>query len=216
MEWPSGIDTFAHKGALNVHGKTIAVLGNGFKNIFPKENIPLMEEILKKGGAIVSEYSPDIEACSQQFVARNRIVSGLSIGVLVIEAMYRSGTTITAKFAKQQGKSIFCVPSNLGRKNGVGTNNLIKEGAKLVTEVDDILNHFKMEKQKIKKVEMHIPQEYMSIYKAIEDEPTHIDFICKKLNTKTSDINSTIMMMELEGYIKSLPGNYIERVKNVL
>lgn len=211
-----GIDTFSHRGALNAHGKTIAVLGNGLNKIFPEENIPLMEEILKKGGAIVSEYPPNTEACSKRFVERNRIVSGLSIGVLVIEAMFRSGTSITAKLAIQQSKPVFCLPSNLGRKNGIGTNHLIKEGARLVTETEDILNYFKIKKQNIKHIKIKIPEEYKTIYDAIDDEATHIDFICKKLNTKTSDINSTLMLMELEGYIKALPGNYIEKVRNVL
>ena len=170
-----------------------------------------MQEIIKCGGAVVSEYPPNVEASSKKFIARNRIVSGLSIGVLVIEAMYRSGTSITARMAKGQNKPIFCLPSNLERKNGVGTNHLIKEGARLVTETEDILSYFKIKKKQNKVIKIQIPEEYRTIYEAIEDEPTHIDFICKKLNTKTCDINSLLMMMELEGYIKSLPGNYITK-----
>ena len=211
MEWLSGIDTFAHRGALNALGKTIAVLGNGLNKVFPEENIPLMQEIIRSGGAVVSEYPPNVEASSKKFIARNRIVSGLSIGVLVIEAMYRSGTSITARMAKGQNKPIFCLPSNLERKNGVGTNHLIKEGARLVTETEDILSYFKIKKKQSKALKIQIPEEYKTIYEAIDDEPIHIDFICKKLNTKTCDINSILMMMELEGYIKSLPGNYIKK-----
>lgn len=208
-----GIDTFAHKGALSVGGKTIAVLGSGFNYIYPEENRKLLSEIILNNGAIISEYKPDTIPDSKNFPKRNRIVSGLSNGVLVIEAVYRSGTSITAKLAKQQGKPVFCVPSNLGRKNGVGTNNLIKEGASLITSVDDILDCLHVEKkQEIAKRE--IPKEYIEIYKAIEEEPTNINIICKKLKTDISNINATLMIMELEGYIKSLPGNNFKKVIN--
>lgn len=213
-----GIDAFAHEGTLKVKGKTIAVLGGGFNYIYPEENIELMEEILKMGGTVISEYPPNTRPESKKFIERNRIVSGLSIGVLVIEAMYRSGTSITAKIAKKQGKTVFCLPSDLGRKNGIGTNKLIKEGSKLVTEANDILDYFKIKRVEIDNVNktIKIPQEYQAIYEAIGSEPTHVDIICKKLSTNMSNINSTLMLMELEGYIKSLPGNYIERVSSVL
>lgn len=211
-----GIDAFSHEGALNANGKTIAVLGGGFNHIYPEENIELMEKILKSGGTVVSEYPPDILPDSKKFVERNRIVSGLSIGILVIEAMFRSGTSITAKIAKEQGKTVFCLPSNLGRKNGIGTNKLIKEGAKLVTEANDILSYFKIRIKEEVIEKMQIPQEYQALYEIIGDEPIHIDMICKKLSTNVSNINSTLMLMELEGYINSLPGNYVERANNVL
>lgn len=213
-----GIDAFAHEGTLKVNGKTIAVLGGGFNYIYPEENIELMEEILKMGGTVISEYPPNTRPESKKFIERNRIVSGLSMGVLVIEAMYRSGTSITAKIAKEQGKTVFCLPSDLGRKNGIGTNKLIKEGAKLVTEANDILDYFKIKRVEIDNVNktIKIPREYQVIYEAIGSEPTHVDIICKKLSTNMSNINSTLMLMELEGYIKSLPGNYIERVSSVL
>lgn len=209
-----GIDTFAHKGALKANGKTIAVLGGGFNHIFPEENIELMKEILKKGGTVITEYAPDVNISSKNFVERNRIVSGLAMGVLVIEAMFRSGTSITAKLAKEQGKTIFCIPSDLEKKNGIGTNKLIKEGAKLVTDATDILDYFQIRKANVKEKikEIKIPQEYQTIYEVIENEPIHVDIICKKLNTSMSNINSTLMLMELEGYIKSLPGNYIKKV----
>lgn len=206
-----GIDTCAHNGALSVGGTTIAVLGSGFNHIYPEENIELFENIISKGGAVISEYPPNTRPESYYFPERNRIVSGLSSGVLVIEAVYRSGTSITAKLAEKQGRTVFCIPSNLGRKNGVGTNTLIKEGAKLVTHSDDILQYLGIEKitepPKIK-----IPAEYAPIYNAIEDEPTNINIICKKLNTNISEINASLMLMELEGYIKSLAGNYYEKV----
>ena len=211
-----GIDSFAHEGTLKVNGKTIAVLGCGFNNIYPEENIGLMEEILQADGTVISEYSPNVSAESKRFVERNRIVSGLSMGVLVIEAMYRSGTSITAGIAREQGKVVFCIPRDLDTKNGIGTNKLIKEGAKLVTEPDDILEYFKIKRKESTITKRKIPQEYKAIYDVIEDEPTHIDIICKKLQTNMSNINSTLMLMELEGYIKSLPGNYVEKVNDVL
>ena len=213
-----GIDTFAHQGALKVNGKTIAVLGCGFNNIFPKENIGLMEEILQADGAVVTEYMPNIKVASGRLIERNRIVSGLSMGVLVIEAMHRSGTSITAGMAKEQEKTVFCLPRNLGDKNGVGTNRLIKDGAKLVTNSNDILDYFQIPKIRVSNTihKVKIPKEYETIYNAIEEQPTHIEVICKKLQTSISEINSALMLMEIEGYIKSLPGNFVEKVYDVL
>lgn len=208
-----GIDTCAHKGALSVGGTTIAVLGSGFNYIYPEENIELFKNIISKGGTVISEYEPNTKPESYYFPERNRIVSGLSSGVLVIEAIYRSGTSITAKLAEKQGRPVFCIPSNLGRKNGVGTNTLIKEGAKLVTNSDDILQYLNIEKA-TELLKIKIPPEYVQIYEAIEDDPTNINVICKKLNTNISEINASLMLMELEGYIKSLPGNYYEKVIN--
>lgn len=207
-----GIDSFAHKGALRVGGKTIAVLGSGFNYIYPEENQELFKQIIENDGAVITEYEPDVKPNSENFPKRNRIVSGLSKGVLVIEAVYRSGTSITAKLAKQQGRKVFCIPSNLGRTNGVGTNQLIKEGAMLVTNIDDILNTMEI----AKKTECNlvkIPAEYLNIYETLEDEPININVICKKLKTDISSINASLMLMELEGYIKSLPGNYYEKVE---
>lgn len=108
-----GADTVAHIETLNNGGKTIAVLGNGFNNIFPKENIELYERILASGGVVITEYEDDIEAESKNFIERNRIVSGLSFGVLIIEAKYRSGTSITARLAKAQGRKVFALPRKI-------------------------------------------------------------------------------------------------------
>ena len=138
-----GIDSAAHIGTMEAGGKTIAVLGNGFNHIFPKENIELYKEIIRKGGLIVSEYPPDTEAKSNLFLERNRIVSGLSIGVLVVEAAHRSGTSVTAKLAESQGRKVFVLPHEIDDKYGVGTNNLIKKGAILITSTRDIINNFK-------------------------------------------------------------------------
>ena len=139
-----GIDTIAHNSSFNKKGKTIAVLGSGFNKIFPKENIYLFNQIIENDGLIISEYPPNIEAESSNFRARNRIISGISLGVLVIEAKYRSGTSITAKYAKKQGRPVFTIPHELENPNGVGTNRLLKNGATLVTDTMDILKNLKL------------------------------------------------------------------------
>ena len=135
-----GIDTVAHLYSYKEKGKTIAVLPNGFNHIFPKENIDLYEKILDNGGLVISEYSPDIKAKSKYFLERNRIVSGLSLGVLVVEAAHRSGTSVTAKLAQTQGRKVFALPHEIWDSHGVGTNRLIKTGATLVTCVEDIFD----------------------------------------------------------------------------
>lgn len=142
MEWQYGIDTVAHKSTLESKGYTIAVLGNGFNNIFPIENIPLYHEIINKNGLVLSEYPPEEKAKSKNFLERNRIVSGLSKGILIIEAMHRSGTSVTARLAKEQERKVFVLPHEIDDKNGVGTNRLIREGAILVTSVKDIISEF--------------------------------------------------------------------------
>lgn len=134
-----GIDSIAHKATLQANGKTIAVIGNGLDIVYPEENRELVNEIIKQGGAIVSEYIIGTKPEKMNFPARNRIISGLSNGVVVIEAKKKSGTMITVDFALEQGKEVFAVPGNITSENSKGTNELIKQGAKLVTNVNDIL-----------------------------------------------------------------------------
>lgn len=137
-----GIDTFSHIGALENTDSTIAVLGCGIDKIYPKENIKLAREILNKNGLIISEYIMGSRLEKLNFPARNRIISGLSEGVLVIEAPEKSGALITVDFALEQGREVFAVPGNINSMFSKGTNKLIKEGAKLVDEIDDILQEF--------------------------------------------------------------------------
>lgn len=120
-------------------GKTIAVLGNGIDIIYPKENKKIAEWILKTGGAIISEYPLGTKPEKSNFPLRNRIISGISNGVLVVEAKEKSGTLITVDYALEQGKNVYCVPGNIDSKNSYGTNSLIKQGAKVFTEINDIL-----------------------------------------------------------------------------
>ena len=132
-----GIDSYAHLGSLNT-GNTIAVLGNGLDMIYPKENLELANEIIKRGGTIISEYPCGTKPDKMKFPARNRIISGISSGIIVIEAKEKSGTLITVDFALEQGRDVFVVPGNINSINSVGTNDLIKQGARVVTTYEDV------------------------------------------------------------------------------
>lgn len=137
-----GIDSFSHKGCIMAGKETIAVLGNGIDYIYPPENKKLEEEILKNNGLIISEYPLGIKPSKYTFPARNRIISGLSNGVLVVEAKEKSGSLITIDFALEQGKNVYAIPGDITRKNTIGTNEIIKQGAKLVNNINDILEDF--------------------------------------------------------------------------
>ena len=140
-----GIDTYAHLGTLqeNGKGKTIAVLGSGLDEIYPKQNIELAKQILKRGGCIITEYPTGTKPEKLNFPQRNRIISGLASGVVVVEATEKSGALITAEFALEQGREVFAVPGNIYSETAIGTNNLIKQGAKLVTSYEDITEEIK-------------------------------------------------------------------------
>lgn len=196
-----GIDKYAHLGALDANGKTIAVLGSGFQHIFPEENIGLYHRIIAENGTVITEYEPQVIPNSNHFPKRNRIISGISLGVLVVEAEYRSGASITAQYARKQEKPLFCIPSNIDSSKGIGTNRLIKEGAKLVTSVSDIL-----EQMNIKEQNKEIPLEYKEIYEVIKKGTHQINAICKKLNQNPSKIMSILTIMEIDGYVQSITG----------
>lgn len=202
-----GIDTAAHEGAIREKGSTIAVLGCGFNKIYPKENIDLFNDILKKGGCIISEYSPNTEANLSTFPKRNRIISGLSEGILVVEAMHRSGSLITAKYAKEQNKKIFCIPGNIDIKTTVGTNRLIQNGAKLVTTPRNILE----ELEEVVK-EKRIEKEYQEIYNYLTDIPMNINILAQKCNISISELTQKLLIMEIKGYAKAMPGNEYVRL----
>lgn len=142
-----GVDSFAHIGSICAgnkedYGKTIAVIGNGLDSIYPSENIQLAKKIIKNGGAIISEYPLGTKPDKMNFPARNRIISGMSNGVVVVEAKEKSGTLITVDFALEQGRDVFVVPGNINSNNSVGTNDLIKQGAKIVTTYNDVILSF--------------------------------------------------------------------------
>lgn len=137
-----GVDSFAHIGAVDAKEKTIAVLGNGLDLIYPSENIKLAQNILDSNGSIISEYPLGTKPDKMNFPARNRIISGMCNGVLVVEAKEKSGTLITVDFALEQGRDVFVIPGNIDSSNSVGTNELIKQGAKLVTNWSEILEEY--------------------------------------------------------------------------
>lgn len=137
-----GIDSYAHIGCLEGKGKTIAVVGTGLDIVYPKENETLEKTIIENGGAIISEYIIGTKPEKENFPARNRIISGLSDGILVVEAKERSGTFITVDFALEQGKNVFAIPGNILSATSKGTNELIKQGAKMVTTVEDIIEEY--------------------------------------------------------------------------
>lgn len=213
-----GIDSFAHIGSIETTGNTIAVIPSGFNNIYPKENIKLYNKILDNNGLVITEYEENEKATSERFLERNRIVSGLAIGTLVVEGGFRSGTSVTAKLTKEQGKNVFCIPSSLEKPKGITPNKLIKEGAFLVTEVEDIISKYpeinfkKVRKKTKKKVENFeenlINDEYKIVYNILDKEKEiHINDIVKKLKLDINEISYKLMMLELEDKIVSLPGN---------
>lgn len=206
-----GIDKIAHKTAIRNGGKTIAVLPSGLENIYPEENLELYNEIILNGGCVISEYEPKINASSKNFLERNRIVSGLSLGTVVIEAAYRSGTSVTAKIAKEQGRDVFCIPGSLDNPKSIGTNNLIKEFAKIVTSPKDVINNYnflhKIEVNSNTLVEEQIPEEYKKIYSLITDIPININDIAKKSLLELREVSSKLTMLELDGKVVKLSGN---------
>ena len=209
-----GIDTFAHNGALKEKGNTIAVLGCGFDYIYPEENIDLFNKIVENGGLVVSEYPPKTKAVLSKFPYRNRIISGLSMGTLVVEATRnRSGSLVTARYAKEQNKKIFSIPGNINLKTSGGTNELIKEGAKLVTCANDILTEFKIIVENTpEKNEKSVEPEFLEIYNQITYMPININVIAKKCKLDIANVSQKLLLMELRGYVKSMPGNEYVRV----
>ena len=211
-----GKDTIAHETCLKNSGKTIAVLPCGLKNIYPKSNAILANKILENDGILLTEYEDNITADSNKFRERNRIVAGLGIGTLVVEAGERSGTNITARNTIEQGKTVFSIPSNLDNKKGKTTNNLIKNGCNLVTDINDILKQYrdiKFTKRTISKrdVCLDIPSELLEIYKVLNNDPKSIKDISNETGMTISEINYKLMMLEIENKIKELPGQTFVR-----
>lgn len=206
-----GIDRIAHETAIKSGGKTIAVLPSGFENIYPKENLELYDEIILNKGCVISEYESNVKATSERFLERNRIVSGLSLGTLVVEAAYRSGTNVTAKIAKTQGKDVFCIPGSLDNSKSIGTNNLIKQFAKIATCPEDIINNYdflhKREEEKNILIVEQVSEEYRKIYNLITDIPININEIAKRGSLELREVSSKLTMLELDGKIQKLPGN---------
>ena len=212
-----GIDTFAHTGAVLARKRTIAVLGTGLdeESIYPKENIELSRKIIQTGGCLISEYPAGTRATKFTFPHRNRIVSGLSLGILVVEAKEKSGTLITATCAFSQRRKIFAVPGSIYSLNSKGPNDLIKRGARLVDSYKDIVQELGLSaKTKAKKSQQsNATIEEKIILGALANEPLYIDKIIEKTKLDAKTIASCVIEMEIEGKVKNL-GNNIYAINN--
>lgn len=208
-----GIDTKAHEGALMTKGRTIAVLGNGIDSIYPKANKILSEKI-QNNGAVITEYPLGVQPLPYNFPMRNRIISGLSLGVLVVEASENSGSLITAQIALEQGREVFAIPGNINNIYSKGTNLLIKDGAKLVTDIEDIIEEITLLKNrikmnKVKKVSyLNLGKDEIKIVECIKEYPKHCDEISYKTGFDIKKVNSILTILELKGIVKQLPGKF--------
>ncbi|HXY16057.1 MAG TPA: DNA-processing protein DprA [Terriglobales bacterium] len=225
-----GIDTAGHRGAIAAQGKTVAVFGTGVDVPYPKENTRLIERMLALGGAVISEFPLGTFAAPQNFPIRNRIISGISLGVLVVEAAEYSGTRITSRCALEQNREVFAVPGNVTNKNSWGPNTLIKQGAKLVATWEDVWEELPTD-VRLKLTpkcgpespagetaslfqESELPPHEKKIFALLKaDESTHIDEIVEKLELElsSSEIFAALFELELAGKVKQLPGkNFVK------
>ena len=211
-----GIDGIAHHAALDAGGITAAVLGTGIDDatIYPREHFNLAQRIIESGGSLITEQPPETPSLKQNFPARNRIMSGLALGTLVIEAAESSGSLITANFALEQNREVFAVPGDIFSPQSAGANMLVKHGAKLVTSAADIL-----EELSISRIQPELPlkifepktDEEKIIWKNLSNEPLHIDKISKMTRLDTAVVSSVLGMMEIENVVKDVGGkNYIK------
>lgn len=206
-----GIDGIAHRECLKNGGKTIAILPSGLDNIYPVEHKELAKAIIDNGGVVISEYDNDVKADYKRFLERNRIVAGLGIGTLVIEGGARSGTSVTARFTIEAEKPVFCIPSGLDNIKGKTTNQLIQNGAKLVTNVKDILNYygditFSKKKKIVKEILIDIPEEFRKIYKIINNVPQDVNEIARKTGLSIDEVNYKTMLLQLDDKIREVNG----------
>ncbi len=218
-----GIDGASHRGALAAHGATIAVMGTGLDRVYPASHHKLAKQIIQQGGALVTEFPPGTPARAGHFPRRNRIISGLSLGVLVVEAALRSGSLITARQATEQGREVFAIPGSIHNPLARGCHALIRQGAKLVETAQDIVeelesllhtlapneepdtqtpdseNHFEMD------------AEYCQLLESIGYDPLPIDEIIAQSGLTAEAVSSMLLLLELEGYVSSAPGGCFSR-----
>ncbi|MFO8143938.1 MAG: DNA-processing protein DprA [Dehalococcoidales bacterium] len=201
-----GIDSVAHRAALEAGGRSIAVFGCGLDTIYPAENASLASRIAEQG-ALISEYPPGTKPRADRFPRRNRIMSGLSLGVLVVEAGKSSGAMITAQLALEQNREVFAVPGSILSPASVGTNHLIQEGAKLVSGYRDILEELSLSEvahqMEIKEV-VPASETETALLKYIGAEPVHIDEVCRSSGLPVSQVSSSLAMMEIKGMVKQM------------
>ena len=204
-----GIDSAAHRGALDAGGKTIAVWGNSLDRLFPQSNKALAEEI-KRNGAVYSEYLPDTRPDKSTFPERNRIISGLSVGVIVIEAGEKSGALITATHAVEQGREVFAVPGAPDSNRCRGVNNLIKKGARLLTSAQDVFEEMPQLKngilvKKFKKLP-DLTNIERKIIEQFSEGPLQIDQLSRSASLPVSELMEFLLAMEMKGVVRELPG----------
>jgi len=201
-----GIDTFAHKAAIDVNKPTIAVMGSGMDYIYPKSNKHLAKKIIDTKGLIISEYSIGTPVKPQNFPRRNRIISGLSKGVLVIEAGINSGSLITANFALDQNREIFAIPGSIHNTLSKGCHKLIKNGAKLVETANDIIEELNFTK---KPTEINLSNEYKELLFLISTDPKPLDLLVAESGLSANIISSMLLELEIDGYVKQTSIGYI-------
>jgi len=204
-----GIDTAAHEGALAGGGKTIAVLGCGIECPYPKENLRLRHEI-SRSGAVISEFPGETEPTSWNFPRRNRIISGLSQAVVIVEAAEKSGALITAQWALAQGREVFAVPGNITSERSAGTNRLIQSGAHPLLSIEDLLTTLKLpwkEKQPVIR-----PPEEEAILTSLDRGIRSMDQVADSTGINASEIAACLVSLEIRGEIRALPGGLYERV----
>ena len=217
----NGIDSFAHQYALEANGRTIAILGSGVNVIYPEENKKLYYEIIENG-AVISEFPLNTEPIPKNFPIRNRIVAGMSLGTLVVEANKKSGTMITARLAAEAGRDVYAIPGPITSQSSLGTNLLIKDGAKIATSTIDIVENIYFEiSKKFPKSEQislfsspKLSEKENIIYKKLSLVPTSIDSLIESTNLPINELTSTLTLLEINDYIKCLPGKqYVINVK---
>jgi DNA processing protein len=218
-----GIDTASHKGALKANGRTVAVLGSGLANIYPPENKDLFNQICDNG-AVISEFPMQMEPLAQNFPRRNRIISGLSLGVAVVEAARNSGALITADYALEQNREVFAIPGEVSSLTSYGTHRLIKQGAKLVDSVDDIIEELKpkiehlikdVKKGKSQTIETVLkpkltPEEEL-LYNRLSAQPKHIEEIGAELDMPVQRLLALLLRLEMRHVARQLPGKLFVR-----
>ncbi|HEX3053241.1 MAG TPA: DNA-processing protein DprA [Aggregatilineaceae bacterium] len=205
-----GIDAAAHRAALDSGGRTIAVMGCGIDTIYPPEHRHLAEEIMEHG-AVVTEFPPGTPPEGKNFPVRNRIISGFSLGVVVVEAPASSGALLTADVAADQGRDVFAVPGNITSKNSTGANRLIQQGAKLVMRVEDIMDELNLTavtvetRTKMREI-APVDATEAAVIKFLGTEPLHIDEICRLSGLPIVQLSSTLSLMELKGLVRRVEG----------
>jgi DNA processing protein len=202
-----GVDTFAHKGALEAGGRTIAVLGCGIDVYYPPENRRLYDAISSQG-AVVSEFSLGVEPLAMNFPKRNRVVSGLSRTVVAVEASEKSGVLNTVAWAVDQGRSVFAVPGNITSEQSKGINRLLREGAKPVLSVDDILTELGVLRRAEERAKVEVASEEEPVLEFLGAQPVHVDEICEGLGIPMANLLSLLLQLEIKGLARQLPGKF--------